>query len=137
MDDKKSAGILLLLIACFQTCVWLIFLLVSNPAYITWKESFSSLLLPENEIMPWFIASIASIVLSSICAITYFSKSLNSKPILLVLLIMCILQAAPAVWFLGWLLKVFYLLPVLPAYKAYKNPNNAINSDCKKHVALS
>jgi len=132
MDNKKSAGLILILIAIFQLSVWFIYLVVSNPYNVTWQDNLNSLLAPDNELMPWFYASIASILLSFICAITYFSKLSNSKPILLVLMIMCMLQAVPAIWFLGWILKGLYTLPVISAYLAYKNPNKRVKCDAQK-----
>ena len=123
MENKKSAGFFLLLIAVYQFSVWVIFLVVSRPPCTTWKDELNALLTPENELMPWFIASLVATILSFTCAIIYYSKLSNSQSTLMALLIVCTAQALSAIWFLDWFLKVLYSLPVIFGYLAYKNPN--------------
>ena len=123
MDNRKSAGVISSLIAIMIFVIWFVFLTVANPTGTTWIDNFNYLVDGANDIKPWFIASIASGVFSCVAAFFYFYKKGNTKPTFLVLFIICIVQAVPAIWFLSWDLKAVYSLPVIYGYLAYSNTN--------------
>ena len=128
MSYQKIAGIALILVIIIVVGIWLILFFIGNPVCVTWKDTFNHMLSPENGMQNMFYASVASVIASSISAIIYFSKSLQSKNILLFVLFICVVQAIPAIWFLSWDLKTMYLLPVLFGYLAYKYPNKSLKS---------
>ncbi len=125
MNNRKSAGLTSLLIVLMTIVIWYIFFNVGNSPDTTWRDNFNYLTDDANEIKSWFIASIASGLFSSVAAFIYFYKKENTKPIFMLLFILCIVQAIPAIWFLTWDLKAIYSIPVLYGYLAYSNPNKS------------
>jgi len=126
MNNKNSAGFISFLITIMTILIWSIFLTVGNPHDTTWIDNFNYLMNDKNEMKPWFIASISSGIFSCIAACIYFIKKENTKTLFMVLFVICILQAVPALWFLSWDLKAVYILPVIYGYLAYKNPNKRL-----------
>ena len=117
--------------------IWFIILTIGNPHDTTWIDNLYNLLNDKNEIKPWFIASIASGVFSCVAAFLYFYKNENTQPLFKVLFVLCILQAAPAIWFLSWDLKAVYILPVVYGYLAYKKPYKVFKWDAKQRAPLN
>jgi len=132
MNNRQTAGLILLLLAIMHIGIWIIFITVSNPADVTWLNNLKYLMSTQNEISPFFYASILSAVFSFFAGITYFSKASTSKQVLLLLLLLCVVQAIPAIWFLGWDLKAIYSATMLFSYLAYKNPNKSFKFAHKK-----
>ena len=125
----------MLLVALIPVPIWVIFLTVANPVGVTWEDNLAFLLSEDHELNPWFYASIISGVLSLVVAATYLSKLSQSKIILLVLLVFCMLQAVTAIIFLSWDLNIIYSLPVVFGFLAYKNPNKSFKIDGAKNRA--
>jgi len=134
MSYQKIAGIALILVTVLVIGVWVILFLIGNPSSVTWKDTFDHMLLPENEMQNMFYASVASVIISSISAIIYFSKLSQSKNILMFLLFVCAIQAIPATWLLSWDLKIMYLIPVLFGYLAYKHPNKSLKNGTREKL---
>jgi len=124
MSYQKITGIALILLVILVVGIWTILFLIGNPVYATWQDTVNHMLAPENGMRTTFYASVLSVVVSSISAVTYFSALSKSKKVLLSLLAISLLQAIPAVWFLDWDFKIIYSLPVIFGYLAYKYPNN-------------
>ena len=123
MNNRKAAGLNLLFISLFPVGIWYIYLTVAVPPNSTFLNNLNILLADANELKPIFNASITASIISMLCAFTYFSKASKSKAILILLLIICVAQAAIAFWFTSWYLAIIYSLPAVLAYLALKNPN--------------
>ena len=136
MNNRTSAGILLLALGLFPIIIWYIYLTVSNPICQTWMDVLEYVLTKENQLIHLFYTSITFGLLSIVASVTYFSKASNSNNVLLTLLVFCVIQAITALLFTTIDTSIIYLLSVFISYMAYKNPNKALKVATKNVAGL-
>lgn len=126
ITDKHLAGVLFLSLACLPVGIWVVFLLVGNPANASLTAQLLYTFSPENEFRLFFIFLAMTTVVSLSLAMLWFLSRVVSLPLVLLITLLSVAQVVGYLVWAQWIQGGLSLLPLYWVYRTHKNSKRSV-----------
>ena len=127
MSNRKTAGIILIVLGVFPLAIWYIYLTTAVAPGSTLGMELANLIAEGAEYRFLFYISTTFALASFIAAYLYLSHYSGSRSVLLILAVFCTSQAVVALSFTQFEISIIYVISSVFSIMAYFNPNKSLN----------